>query len=542
MRSCSQPVQLMIIHISVTGPAGKENLSMQTTRTESRLGRFACLLKGGAKPRRSFALMMALVLVGMLSLAGVASADNYWKGTPPVTGPHGTVNGSVDVKFADTWKTDNPANNDNTTATFTGLTTSNVKFARLYVMVYTGNMTENWTGTETITLVPSGGTPVVLANAQPLDLNYAREVGAYFNTSVTAPFITTGTGLGRVTSDYISVFDVKDYITASDMTVYINTTYGSSSRFDGRVKEARLVYGWDVTSGSTGCTEYWINEGHDPVTKDLTNPYTTNTTTFGSVSHATNYTATLYVDYSATYLGNGTYTWNGVNIAKGSTYAPEISSGYYAGTNKWTWNDLSSGPGLASGNNVLTYYRTNSWYKIPLAVLTVKNTGNIYDFSGNYAGTPVGYKQELYIQPPNSVSDPVYDVTASNLAYNDNVYETGYAADTDYYAAQRFNFTISESRSNVQSLTATWIGKGYRTSGNGAYLYIWNWTSSSYEQLATTSSGSKTTLTGSKTSGLTNYISTDGKVIVVAESKYGSSSSYAVHLDTDYVKLVVVDP
>lgn len=510
---------------------------METKRTESRLGRFSYLLKGGAKPRRSLALMMVLVLIAVMSFAGVVSADNYWAGTPPVTGPHGTVNGGVDVKFADTWKTDNPANNDNTTATFTGLTTSNVKFARLYVMVYTGNMTENWTGTETITLVPNGGTPVVLANAQPLALEYAKTTG----TNRTYPggnFIE----LNRVTSDYISVFDVKENITASEMTVYINTTYGSSSRFDGRVKEARLVYGWDVDSGSTGCTEYWINEGHDPVTKDLTDPYTTNTTTFGSVSHSTNYTATLYVDYSATYLGNGTYTWNGVNIAKGSSYAPEISSGYYAGTNKWTWNDLSSGPGLANGNNVLTYYRTNSWYKIPLAVLTVKNTGNIYDFSGNYAGTPVGYKQELYIQPPNSVSDPEYDVTNSNLAYNDNVYETGSAADMTYYAAQRFNFTISEDRSNVVSLTATWVGKGYRTSGNGAYLYIYNWNSGSYEQLATTSSGSKVTLTGSKTSGLTNYISTDNKVVLVAEGKYPSTMSYTAHLDTDYVKLVVVDP
>jgi hypothetical protein len=522
----------------------KENLSMQTTRTESRLGRFSYLLKGGAKPRRNHIFIIALALMVLLSFAGVVSADNYWLGTPPVTGPHGTVNGDVDVKFADTWKTDNPATNDNTTATFTGLTTSNVQFARLYVMVYTGNMTENWTGTETITLVPSGGAPVVLANAQPLDLDYAREVGAYFNTSVTAPFITTGTGLGRVTSDYISVFDVKDYITASDMTVYINTTPADGfPRFDGRVKEARLVYGWDVDSGSTGCTEYWINEGHDPVTKNLEDPYTANLTTFGSVSHATNYTATLYVDYSATYLGNGTYTWNGVDISKGTSYAPTITPGYYAGTNKWTWNDLSSGPGLASGNNVLTYYRTNSWYKIPLAVLTVKNTGNIYDFSGNYAGTPVGYKQEIYIRPPNSVSDPVYSVTNSNLAYNDNVYETGSAADMTYYAAQRFNFTISEDRSNVVSLTATWIGKGYRTSsGNGAYLYVYNWTSGSYEQLATTPSGSKVTLTGSKTSGLTNYISTDNKVILVAEGKYASTMSDTAHLDTDYVKLVVVDP
>ncbi|AGB01889.1 hypothetical protein [Methanoregula formicica] len=47
---------------------------MEAKRTESRLGRFSYLLKGRARPRRSLALMMALVIVAVM--AGVVSADN----------------------------------------------------------------------------------------------------------------------------------------------------------------------------------------------------------------------------------------------------------------------------------------------------------------------------------------------------------------------------------------------------------------------------------------------------------------------------------
>ncbi|MDD5144045.1 hypothetical protein [Methanoregula sp.] len=47
---------------------------MQTTRNESRPGRFPNLLQ--ARPRRSLALMMALVIVAVMSFAGVVSADD----------------------------------------------------------------------------------------------------------------------------------------------------------------------------------------------------------------------------------------------------------------------------------------------------------------------------------------------------------------------------------------------------------------------------------------------------------------------------------
>jgi len=48
---------------------------MEMKRTASRPGTFAYLLKGGARPRRSPVFLIALVLVALLSFAGVVPED-----------------------------------------------------------------------------------------------------------------------------------------------------------------------------------------------------------------------------------------------------------------------------------------------------------------------------------------------------------------------------------------------------------------------------------------------------------------------------------
>jgi hypothetical protein len=353
---------------------------MQKNSKESRLGRFGYLLKGGTRPRRSHALMIALVLVALLSFAGIVSADDFWKGAAPVTKVSGTVNGDVDVQYADTWKTTNPIDTDDAWANFTlAVTPSNdntLKFARLYIVMYTANMTDNWKGNFSVTL--KDGTydtyayPVV---HKALNLNYVNSSGAT-NAILTSTEATKS--LSRVTSDYVAVVDVKDTLQLwgnADVRVHVETWNESLrlqsglTRFDGRIKEVKLVYGWNVSSGSTGDTKYWVNEGHDTMTRNIST-YTGNKTWFNSTGSPATYTAKLWEDYSATYAGNGTYTWNGVDISRGSAYPPTLTSGTYAGINYWTWSN-AAGPGL-SANNVLTYSRTNDWFKIPLAVLTVK--------------------------------------------------------------------------------------------------------------------------------------------------------------------------
>lgn len=368
---------------------------MQKDRKESRLGRFAYLLKGGAKPRRSHALMIALVLVALLSFAGIASADDFYKGAAPTTinGISGAVNGSVDVLFADTWKTDNPVDHDDAWANFTLSETPSsskpLQFARLYVVMYTANMTDNWRGNFSVTLKRgTGSSSAYPVEHQPLDLNYINTSGIVYNSSLPVSGIYLK-NLSRVTSDYVAVVDVKDTLQGwrgNDIRVHVETWNESQrlqdgySRFDGRIKEVKLVYGWNMTSGSTGDTRYWVNEGQDPMTKYIVT-YTGNQTWFNSTGSPGTYTAKLWMDYlgntTASKPGYGQYYWNSgsTNLTYGCSgvgcYPPTtLTKGYYAGLSYWTWTN-AAGPGLI-GNNVLYYQRTNDWYKAPLAILTIK--------------------------------------------------------------------------------------------------------------------------------------------------------------------------
>jgi len=86
----------------------------------------------------------------------------------------------------------------------------------------------------------------------------------------------------------------------------------------------------------------------------------------------------------------------------------------------------------------------------------------------------------------------------------------------------------------VANFTATWVGKGSGTRSNGEKLFIWD--STAYEELDNITRDVKTTLSGTKTTGLSNYIDDNGKVILlVVQNKNGGST-----IETDYVKLEVV--
>ncbi|MDD1686718.1 DUF3344 domain-containing protein [Methanoregula sp.] len=298
----------------------------------------------------------------MLSLAGVVSADSAWLGTVPVTTLTGTVTGNVNVTFANTWNSDNPVDNDNTTGAFTLPTNeiSNVQFARLYVVPYTGNMTEAWNGTLTVKLYRNNVGNVTLVENQPLDLVYVNTTGTVCDSTISVPpFTSTTNGLCRVTSDYVSIFDVKDYINQSDIKLYISTT-NVSGRFDGRIKEAKLVYGWNADNGAT--TRYWINEGQDPSTY-YDDAYTADTV-FAVPSGGTVSSATLYTDDIAS--ANGAYQWNYDTVTPTTT----LGSNSYARLNKFT---LATNTINLGQENSLTYdrYGTNKWYKLGVAVLKI---------------------------------------------------------------------------------------------------------------------------------------------------------------------------
>lgn len=334
--------------------------------------------KGGTKPLVHLLPMMALLVFGMITLVGVVSADSVYNGAPPVTKFHDTVNGGVNVLMnypADTWNLTAPGREEqkcwgNMTLLFednTTITPNNVemKLARLYVVVYGGNMSENYTGNMSVDLYKDNTYISTLVTGQELNLPYNNASVDYnkpaYNTSVVFPLVN----LSRVTSDYIAVFDIKDNISSMDsdnLNVRV-TTYNVTGKFDARVKTVQLVYAYNDTNESTGETTYWINEGHDPMTKYVSSN-TCNMTWFNDTGIASGdeYSATLWVDYLAGI--DGTYKWNGTSFTPTNQIQWK-----YAGLNRLMW---SGTPGMLD-DNYLEYARgSNSWYKMNFAVLAIE--------------------------------------------------------------------------------------------------------------------------------------------------------------------------
>jgi len=325
---------------------------------------------GGAKPRTHLLPMMALVLVGFLALAGVVAADGVYGGAAPVTVADGTVSGGAWVDWNDGWNTTPVTDWSQQTniSVFTGIpaTGSNVKLAKLYVVPYLGSMTADytgcltvdWTGADDVTTVLTGATPY------PLDLSYNPGSGPTYDY----PGLPYFEELNRVTSDYVAIFNVTTLVNASTITVNVHTTndtWVSGNKFDGRIKEVKLVVIYN--DGDNDVINYWINEGHDPVTK-YDSSYI-GSTTFSGVPAAGEeepLAVKMWVDYLASNNGEGTYTWNTNPVTGWSK-----EQGVYSGLLQKAWNS-DENPGLNVGNNVLTYDNTTSYYKMIVGVLTVQ--------------------------------------------------------------------------------------------------------------------------------------------------------------------------
>jgi hypothetical protein len=96
-----------------------------------------------------------------------------------------------------------------------------------------------------------------------------------------------------------------------------------------------------------------------------------------------------------------------------------------------------------------------------------------------------------------------------------------------YYAAHRFNFSIDET--DPEKINVTWIGRGWHDSAaNGAKLRIWNFTSTAYEQLNSTTSNTEVTLTGGVVvTTPSDYISPSGNVTILVNRRRRKKSSFA---------------
>lgn len=174
-----------------------------------------------------------------------------------------------------------------------------------------------------------------------------------------------------------------------------------------------------------------------------------------------------------------------------------------------------------------------------------------HDFNTTGDTTEYAFEGEVGASP--GVGDPsTAFASTTEIADDDGDYVESEAND-GYYAAHRFNFTINTDSAldgpltDIEKLNVTWHGAGTNDGGNGATLYVYNFTAGDYEELANTSSSSTVYLAGDivgtvatdgTISGIGNYVDSGNVTVLVKQNTQTGGANYS-YLDTDYVKLTV---
>jgi len=357
-------------------------------------------------------ISLVFVILAVLSLGAVpVSADNYVGGQPLSTIQSGTVSGGLysDAYFGISGQV--PGQPNTISKTFSLPQYSDISWARLYVAVYCGNMEKNYQGKADIKFDADGdGTYEKTLGTEILDVENV------FPSSGGSAWVTVNDHCNRVTSDYLMWYDVTAMIKSQNPAATVSTDKkpGYTGFFDGRIKLIALVVAYE--DGDSDTIYYWVNQGHDVHTHNDDNYV--GETDFDTEGKPDDYEqATLSAIYMAS--TDGIYRFGSEDLAgSGSTTS-------FGGQNVWDVSSLVR----TDRDCTLTYKRSDEYYKIPLAMLTLtcpaEEVGNILvtskpagalislynDDSGDFEdtgkvtdttiyGIPVGY-HEISVQMEN---------------------------------------------------------------------------------------------------------------------------------------------
>ena len=283
--------------------------------------------------------------------------------------------------------------------------------------------------------------------------------------------------------------------------------------------------------------------------------------------------------------GNGIFVYgNNSNITRNiiqnnSDYGVKLYNSYnnYVYDNEFIGNNINN-PGHQAWDNSSNYWNTttigNYWtdwddntptdpgnYSIDGGTARDYEPRGLFVFSVG-AGTDKWAFRWQINQTEFDSGSPVYpgteftDAQYANITEDDDVRQEDQTTGNGNYSAHRFNFSINSSlTSGIDKINITWNGIGdHDTSTDGAKLYIFNFSSTTYEQLdsdvTTPASAEDVTLTGGKTNATGNifdYINGNNVTILVNQTSAQttiqtgppSARTKYSYIKTDYIKLVI---
>ncbi|WP_248610787.1 DUF3344 domain-containing protein [Methanobacterium alcaliphilum] len=318
----------------------------------------------------------------MLVLSGAASAETL----PQNDTQNGTVSGGlyIDADQPVPWtdqESSVPSREFNKTYDIPNYT--DIQWARVYVNVYGGSATNSY-GLNTTTKLDGNGDGTYETTLGQEEMNIAAGTNGtvyWLNDHCT-----------KVYSDYLVWYDVTDYITCTNPSLYVKTEAIDGYNFDGRLKLMALVVAYN--DGDTDRIHYWVNAGQDWINA-ASSPSTTlfNTSTVtADIANATLYNVALSSK-------DGGYSFNGQNLTSADPVSPVNFFEYH----QW---DVTSNVTPGVNSNLQYSLTTGSSFKSVLAALVVKEAAN-YDINVTNVAFNTGASsdhQQLFANEPNNIT------------------------------------------------------------------------------------------------------------------------------------------
>lgn len=212
-----------------------------------------------------------------------------------------------------------------------------------------------------------------------------------------------------------------------------------------------------------------------------------------------------------------------------------------------TWQtELASQGGLTRDRSL-----TGSCYLRAAIRKTVdtKPIAATYDFATRAPGADCfAFADQGKPQIPDAATTPSQIIKSNEYAAilaDDGKFHVLDVSTEAQYAQVRFVFEIEQTPSEVDGITATWIGagvNGHSSAIDGAALYLWNYNSSQYELIQISAdTEAKIALTGSGAGSAVQYLGGSGgkTVVLLVVSNDKKRGQRANTLSTDYAKIEV---
>jgi hypothetical protein len=316
--------------------------------------------------------LLIILIIGFISICGVVSADSYVGGIELSDVKTGTVSGGI-------WFDSYHAMETSAEKEFTLPENTDIKWARLYAVVYCGNMQDNRRGNLTVEFDGDGDDSYELLGIQEFNVSYS-----YPGEGGTGP-VAVNDHCNRVTSDYLVWYDVKDLISSESVGVKAQTNKVDST-FDGRIKAVVLVMVYDDGDGEE--IMYWIKQGHD-VVSHYDESYTGSAVFDLSSAEEDFESANLSAIYLAS--ADGTYSLNSEALTSGTPV------GTYFGYDIWNVGETIN----AGVSNTFEYDRSGTFYKIILSAISLNYPESdvnleVLSFKSN--------ANEIFASEPNTIT------------------------------------------------------------------------------------------------------------------------------------------